>query len=127
MMLTSEVLRETVGPSGPGGADGTGGPVLFYLRRMRRSWVWNQFFVLEEDVGHEPQYVGKVRPEPPKPVLNRSGNWFCHVLHFESGSMFGLELEVLSGSVFSSAEHDGQSETTIAAQWCHPEACWETH
>lgn len=34
-------------------------------RRSRRSWVWNQFFVLEEFTGDEPLYVGKVghRPE----------------------------------------------------------------
>ncbi|CAB1325745.1 unnamed protein product [Coregonus sp. 'balchen'] len=27
--------------------------------RQRRSWVWNQFFVLEEYMGDEPLYVGK--------------------------------------------------------------------
>lgn len=31
-------------------------------QRVRRGWVWNQFFVLEEYMGSEPQYVGKVRP-----------------------------------------------------------------
>ena len=29
--------------------------------RHKRSWVWNQFFVLEEYTGNEPLYVGKVR------------------------------------------------------------------
>lgn len=29
--------------------------------RRRRSWVWNQFFVLEEYTGDEPLYIGKVR------------------------------------------------------------------
>lgn len=28
--------------------------------RIKRGWVWNQFFVLEEYMGSEPQYVGKV-------------------------------------------------------------------
>ncbi|KAG8133201.1 hypothetical protein E2320_011009, partial [Naja naja] len=27
--------------------------------RVKRGWVWNQFFVLEEYMGSEPQYVGK--------------------------------------------------------------------
>lgn len=27
----------------------------------RRGWIWNQFFVLEEHIGPELQYVGKVR------------------------------------------------------------------
>lgn len=30
------------------------------LHRNKRSWVWNQFFVLEEYTGNEPLYVGKV-------------------------------------------------------------------
>ena len=29
--------------------------------RPKRGWIWNQFFVLEEQIGPEPQYVGKVR------------------------------------------------------------------
>lgn len=29
--------------------------------RTKRSWVWNQFFVLEEYMGTDPLYVGKVR------------------------------------------------------------------
>lgn len=31
-----------------------------FLQRIRRSWVWNQFFVPEEYTGDEPLYVGKV-------------------------------------------------------------------
>lgn len=30
-------------------------------QRPKRGWIWNQFFVLEEHIGPEPQYVGKVR------------------------------------------------------------------
>ncbi|TNN55726.1 Cadherin-20 [Liparis tanakae] len=29
------------------------------LHRHKRSWVWNQFFVLEEYTANEPLYVGK--------------------------------------------------------------------
>lgn len=28
--------------------------------RPKRGWIWNQFFVLEEHMGPDPQYVGKV-------------------------------------------------------------------
>lgn len=31
-----------------------------HFQRVKRGWVWNQFFVLEEYMGSEPQYVGKV-------------------------------------------------------------------
>lgn len=33
------------------------------LRRAKRGWVWNQFFVLEEYTGLEPLYIGKVSPD----------------------------------------------------------------
>lgn len=31
-----------------------------FHHRPKRGWIWNQFFVLEEHIGPEPQYVGKV-------------------------------------------------------------------
>ena len=30
------------------------------VQRVKRGWVWNQFFVLEEYMGMEPLYIGKV-------------------------------------------------------------------
>uniref|UniRef100_A0A3Q0QP89 Cadherin 7 n=1 Tax=Amphilophus citrinellus TaxID=61819 RepID=A0A3Q0QP89_AMPCI len=36
------------------------------LQRNRRSWVWNQFFVLEEYTGNEPLYVGKLHSDVDK-------------------------------------------------------------
>uniref|UniRef100_A0A6Q2XJS5 Cadherin domain-containing protein n=1 Tax=Esox lucius TaxID=8010 RepID=A0A6Q2XJS5_ESOLU len=35
-------------------------------QRQRRSWVWNQFFVLEEYTGDEPLYVGKLHSDVDK-------------------------------------------------------------
>lgn len=32
--------------------------------RVKRGWVWNQFFVVEEYTGSEPLYVGKVKRGP---------------------------------------------------------------
>ncbi|MGH0142921.1 UNVERIFIED_CONTAM: hypothetical protein FKN15_018100 [Acipenser sinensis] len=34
--------------------------------RPKRGWVWNQFFVLEEHLGPEPQYVGKLHSNSDK-------------------------------------------------------------
>ncbi|KAM8956688.1 cadherin-12 isoform 2-T2 [Lycaon pictus] len=34
-----------------------------YFQRVKRGWVWNQFFVLEEYMGSEPQYVGKLHSD----------------------------------------------------------------
>ncbi|KAM8881012.1 cadherin-7-like isoform 3-T4 [Synchiropus picturatus] len=36
------------------------------LHRHKRSWVWNQFFVLEEFTGNEPLYVGKLHSDVDK-------------------------------------------------------------
>ncbi|KAM9416464.1 cadherin-20-like isoform 1-T3 [Salvelinus alpinus] len=33
------------------------------LRRVKRGWVWNQFFVLEEYTGLEPLYIGKLHSD----------------------------------------------------------------
>lgn len=56
--LSSVLLRQVSGGGGDGG--GAAGGVHSHHRR-KRSWVWNQFFVLEEYTGDEPLYVGKVR------------------------------------------------------------------
>ncbi|TSN21224.1 Cadherin-18 [Bagarius yarrelli] len=34
--------------------------------RPKRGWVWNQFYVLEEHIGPEPQYVGKLHSNSDK-------------------------------------------------------------
>lgn len=52
-------LRRTTGGrrgSGLTGQDANGVP----LRRSKRGWMWNQFFLLEEYTGTDKQYVGKV-------------------------------------------------------------------
>uniref|UniRef100_A0A669DYR7 Cadherin-20 n=1 Tax=Oreochromis niloticus TaxID=8128 RepID=A0A669DYR7_ORENI len=36
------------------------------LQRAKRSWVWNQFFVLEEYTGLEPLYIGKLHSDMDK-------------------------------------------------------------
>lgn len=47
-----EHTRSLVGPMRNGAAG---------FQRVKRGWVWNQFFVLEEYMGSDPQYVGKVK------------------------------------------------------------------
>lgn len=41
--------------------------------RSRRSWIWNQFFVIEEYAGPEPVLIGRVR---------KKKNLICHLHHF---------------------------------------------
>lgn len=45
------------------------------LKRVRRGWMWNQFFLQEEYTGSDYQYIGKVRPAPqPPPVTSANTN-----------------------------------------------------
>ncbi|KAM9845016.1 cadherin-18-like [Aulostomus maculatus] len=37
-----------------------------FHHRPKRGWIWNQFFVLEEHIGPEPQYVGKLHSNSDK-------------------------------------------------------------
>ena len=53
--LGREHPRSLLGPPMRNGAAG--------FQRVKRGWVWNQFFVLEEYMGSDPQYVGKVRSQ----------------------------------------------------------------
>lgn len=47
-------------PGGPG-LEQPGDSMLLAGGRVKRGWVWNQFFVVEEYTGTEPLYVGKVK------------------------------------------------------------------
>ncbi|XP_061821085.1 cadherin-6-like isoform X2 [Nerophis lumbriciformis] len=47
------------GSSGLTGQDANGAP----LRRSKRGWMWNQFFLLEEYTGTDMQYVGKLHSD----------------------------------------------------------------
>lgn len=59
MDLTTTVLSGSAKPLTEGQEDNLSDRLH---QRMKRSWVWNQFFVLEEYTGTDPLYVGKVRP-----------------------------------------------------------------
>ncbi|XP_034428128.1 cadherin-20-like [Hippoglossus hippoglossus] len=54
----------TLLPHGLLGKDNAGSSAL--LQRVKRGWVWNQFFVLEEYTGLEPLYIGKLHSDMDK-------------------------------------------------------------
>ncbi|NXL91401.1 CAD22 protein, partial [Alectura lathami] len=51
-----------VAAEGPGLGQ-PGDPALLATGRVKRGWVWNQFFVVEEYTGTEPLYVGKIHSD----------------------------------------------------------------
>lgn len=52
------------------------------VHRVKRGWVWNQFFVLEEYMGSDPQYVGKVR-----------WYWFSELMFRVKGTVLTIDWE----------------------------------
>ncbi|XP_060899763.1 cadherin-12-like [Labrus mixtus] len=57
------------------------------VQRIKRGWVWNQFFVLEEYMGSEPQYVGKLHTD-----LDHGHNAVKYTLSGEGvGSIFTID------------------------------------
>lgn len=60
--------------------------------RPKRGWIWNQFFVLEEHMGTEAQYVGKVGCKKKKQETLWSQRtstayfaFFCLLVYWEMG------------------------------------------
>lgn len=68
MDLVTTVLSGT--PTSPGRLEALLSDKPLSHSRTKRSWVWNQFFVLEEYTGTDPLYVGKVRIAKEKDKLS---------------------------------------------------------
>lgn len=59
--------------------------------RPKRGWIWNQFFVLEEHTGPDPQYVGKVGVFISKQCHSHTLFFCCGSLLWDM-SVFAIEL-----------------------------------
>uniref|UniRef100_A0A674MU65 Cadherin-10 n=1 Tax=Takifugu rubripes TaxID=31033 RepID=A0A674MU65_TAKRU len=59
LFFTPEAVYWLTGSTGLTGQDANGVP----LRRSKRGWMWNQFFLLEEYTGTDMQYVGKLHSD----------------------------------------------------------------
>ncbi|KAF5890566.1 cadherin-6-like, partial [Clarias magur] len=68
-----------------------GGPEV--LRRSKRGWMWNQFFLLEEYTGNDDQYIGKLHSDKDredgtvKYVLSGEGAGSIFVINENSGDL----------------------------------------
>uniref|UniRef100_A0A8C1SMA6 Cadherin-22 n=1 Tax=Cyprinus carpio TaxID=7962 RepID=A0A8C1SMA6_CYPCA len=56
--LSAQTVRTSVGMMGRGPEQWP-----MFHERVKRGWVWNQFFVVEEYTGTEPLYVGKIHSD----------------------------------------------------------------
>ncbi|KAG7219151.1 hypothetical protein INR49_006310 [Caranx melampygus] len=127
LVCDAATMNSVLVPKMSGEGGGGGGVVVPRQRRRRRkrSWVWNQFFILEEFTGDEPLYVGKTScADSPGPALGpgfslvhqlvSSGGltspWFLQ-LHSDLDKGDGQVRYVLNGegasSVFTIDENTG--------------------
>uniref|UniRef100_A0A8C3AEC8 Cadherin-12 n=1 Tax=Cyclopterus lumpus TaxID=8103 RepID=A0A8C3AEC8_CYCLU len=84
----------------------------FRVQRIKRGWVWNQFFVLEEYMGSEPQYVGKLHTD-----MDNEDNAVKYTLSGEgAGSIFTIDQ--MTGDIHALVGLDRSEKTyyTLKAQ-----------
>uniref|UniRef100_A0A665UCZ6 Cadherin-12 n=1 Tax=Echeneis naucrates TaxID=173247 RepID=A0A665UCZ6_ECHNA len=73
--------------SNPPSSNQASGPRRQRIHRVKREWVWNQFFVVEEYMGSEPQYVGKLHTD-----MDHGDNTVKYKLSGEgAGSVFTID------------------------------------
>ncbi|XP_049931009.1 cadherin-7-like [Epinephelus moara] len=91
--------------------DGAGGGVRLHQRR-RRSWVWNQFFVLEENTGDEPLYVGKLHSD-----VDRGDGRVRYILSGD-GAMSVFTIDERTGDIHATKRLDREQQPyyTLRAQ-----------
>uniref|UniRef100_A0A3B4ZPP2 Cadherin 7 n=1 Tax=Stegastes partitus TaxID=144197 RepID=A0A3B4ZPP2_9TELE len=106
MTLNSVLLPQL--STGQGGRAG----VHSYLRRRRRSWVWNQFFVLEEYTGDEPLYVGKLHSD-----VDKGDGQVRYVLSGEGAiSIFSIDEDTGDIHATKRLDREQQAYYTLRAQ-----------
>ncbi|XP_056668344.1 LOW QUALITY PROTEIN: cadherin-22 [Monodelphis domestica] len=107
LLLGSLWASGTPALSGPEEDDGT-----FTSGRVKRGWVWNQFFVVEEYTGTEPLYVGKIHSD--------SDEGGCSIKYTISGEGAGtiFLIDELTGDIHAMERLDREQKTfyTLRAQ-----------
>ncbi|NXI46061.1 CAD20 protein, partial [Galbula dea] len=81
-------------------------------QRMKRSWVWNQFFVLEEYTGTDPLYVGKLHSD-----MDRGDGSIKYILSGEgAGIVFTIDDTTGDIHAIQRLDREERSQYTLRAQ-----------
>ncbi|KAF6723968.1 Cadherin-12 [Oryzias melastigma] len=84
------------------------------FQRVKRGWVWNQFFVLEEYMGSDPQYVGKLHTD-----LDKGDSLVKYTLSGEgAGSIFTIDQTTGDIHALRSLDREEKPYYTLRAQAC---------
>ncbi|KAK9403597.1 cadherin-20 [Crotalus adamanteus] len=79
---------------------------------MKRSWVWNQFFVLEEYTGTDPLYVGKLHSD-----MDRGDGSIKYILSGEgAGIVFTIDDTTGDIHAIQRLDREERSQYTLRAQ-----------
>ncbi|XP_033854329.1 cadherin-7-like [Acipenser ruthenus] len=80
--------------------------------RVKRSWVWNQFFVLEEYTGDDPLYVGKLHSD-----VDKGGGNIKYVLSGEGATSIFI-IDENTGDIHATKRLDREEQAyyTLRAQ-----------
>eukprot|EP00079_Xenopus_tropicalis_P026865 XP_012820890.1 PREDICTED: cadherin-20 isoform X1 [Xenopus tropicalis] len=80
--------------------------------RLKRSWVWNQFFVLEEYTGTEPLYVGKLHSD-----MDNGDGSIKYILSGDgAGTMFTIDDGTGDIHAIQRLDREERSQYTLRAQ-----------
>ncbi|XP_051958165.1 cadherin-12 isoform X2 [Xyrauchen texanus] len=98
------------GLSEPSAVESNGGSRGF--QRVKRGWVWNQFFVLEEYMGSDPQYVGKLHTD-----LDKGDSGVKYTLSGEgAGTIFTIDQTTGDIHALRSLDREERPYYTLRAQ-----------
>ncbi|KAM5157968.1 cadherin-20 [Mantella aurantiaca] len=80
--------------------------------RLKRSWVWNQFFVLEEYTGTDPLYVGKLHSD-----MDEGDGSIKYILSGDgAGTMFTIDDTTGDIHAIQRLDREERSQYTLRAQ-----------
>ncbi|XP_058547903.1 cadherin-20 isoform X4 [Neofelis nebulosa] len=110
MDLTTTVLSGT--PTPPGKLEALLSDKPQTHSRTKRSWVWNQFFVLEEYTGTDPLYVGKLHSD-----MDRGDGSIKYILSGEgAGIVFTIDDTTGDIHAIQRLDREERAQYTLRAQ-----------
>uniref|UniRef100_A0A3Q2GT61 Cadherin-20 n=1 Tax=Equus caballus TaxID=9796 RepID=A0A3Q2GT61_HORSE len=110
MDLTTTVLSGT--PTPPGELEALLSDKPQSHLRTKRSWVWNQFFVLEEYTGTDPLYVGKLHSD-----MDRGDGSIKYILSGEgAGVVFTIDDTTGDIHAIQRLDREERAQYTLRAQ-----------
>ncbi|XP_069766658.1 cadherin-6-like isoform X1 [Narcine bancroftii] len=88
------------------------GSMFSVLQRSKRGWMWNQFFLLEEYTGSEPQYVGKLHSD-----VDKGDGTLKYILSGDgAGTVFSIDENTGDIHALKKMDREEKSFYTLRAQ-----------